>query len=163
MLASTVDVHLDLTEPSEQSIKVTVRWTPSTRRLVLQFPLWTPGSYTVRDPVQHLHSLRLVSAAGPIAYRRLAPNRWLVDLNDLAALELTYVIEARDLTVRTAHLDPDFAAISLAAVVMELEGLMPYWMDVAASGGGQRVVRNDITLDAMVVLTGPNTAGKGVA
>jgi DNA mismatch repair ATPase MutS len=24
-------------------------------------------------------------------------------------------------------------------------------------------VRNDITLDAMVVLTGPNTAGKGVA
>ena len=48
-------------------------------------------------------------------------------------------------------------------VAMELEGLMPYWMDVAASGGGQRVVRNDITLDAMVVLTGPNTAGKGVA
>ena len=48
-------------------------------------------------------------------------------------------------------------------VSMELEGLMPYWMDVAASGGGQRVGRNDITLDAMVVLTGPNTAGKGVA
>ena len=40
---------------------------------------------------------------------------------------------------------------------------MPYWMDVSASGGGQRVVRNDIALDSMVVLTGPNTAGKGVA
>ena len=120
MLSSTVDVHLDLTDPGEQSIKVTVRWTPSTHRQVLQFPSWTPGSYTLRDPVQHLHSLCLTSAAGPIACRRLAPNRWLVDLQDLAALELAYVIEARDLTVRTAHLDPDFAAVSLAAVVMEL-------------------------------------------
>ena len=126
MLSSTVDVHLDLTEPGEQSIKVTVRWTPSTHRLILKFPLWTPGSYTVRDPVQHLHSLRLSSATGPVACRRLAPNRWLVDLKDLSALELTYVIEARDLTVRTAHLDPDFAAISLAAVVMEVEGCR--WM-----------------------------------
>ena len=126
MLSSTVDVHLDLTDPGEQSIKVTVRWTPSTHRQVLQFPSWTPGSYTLRDPVQHLHSLCLTSAAGLIACRRLAPNRWLVDLQDLAALELTYVIEARDLTVRTAHLDPDFAAVSLAAAVMELEGCR--WM-----------------------------------
>ena len=72
---------------------MTVRWTPSTHRLVLQFPLdaWV---LQVRDPVQHLHSLRLLRRRTH-RVSALAPNRWLVDLKDLAALELTYVIEAR--------------------------------------------------------------------
>ena len=37
-------------------------------------------------------------------------------------LTLDYAIEARDLTVRTCHLDPDFASLSLAAVAMDVEG-----------------------------------------
>ena len=37
-------------------------------------------------------------------------------------LRLDYAIEARDLTVRTCHLDPDFASLSLAAVAMDVEG-----------------------------------------
>jgi hypothetical protein len=50
-----------------------------------------------------------------------------------------------------------------------IEGMMPYWMDPSAAGldalgggGGARagsVVPNDISIDRMVVLTGPNTAG----
>ena len=48
-----VHVHLDLVQPEEQRIRVTMRWTGSTSRQILQFPLWTPGSYTIRDPVQH--------------------------------------------------------------------------------------------------------------
>ena len=40
----------------------------------------------------------------------------------LDVLSLEYAIEARDLTVRTCHLDPDFASLSLAAVAMEVEG-----------------------------------------
>ena len=117
-----VDVHLDLVRPEEQRIRVTMRWTPSTSRQILQFPLWTPGSYTIRDPVQHLHSLELTAATGPVSLRRLAPNQWLADHVDSIPHRLTYVVEARDLTVRTAFVDPEFASFSLAAVVMELDG-----------------------------------------
>ncbi len=38
----------------------------------------------------------------------------------------------------------------------EIEGMIPFWMD----GRGSSVVANDLTLSGMVVLTGPNTAGK---
>ena len=117
-----VHVHLDLVQPEEQRIRVTMRWTGSTSRQILQFPLWTPGSYTIRDPVQHLHSLQLTAATGVVTLRRLAPHQWLVDDLDPGPLCLTYVVEARDLTVRTAFVDPEFASFSLAAVVMELDG-----------------------------------------
>lgn len=57
------------------------------------------------------------------------------------------------------------AAVEEAELV--IEGMMPYWMDPSsvgldALGGGARagsVVPNDISIDRMVVLTGPNTAG----
>ena len=74
-----VHVHLDLVQPEEQRIRVTMRWTGSTSRQILQFPLWTPGSYTIRDPVQHLHSLQLTAATGVVSLRRLAPHQWLVE------------------------------------------------------------------------------------
>ena len=117
-----VHIHLDLVQPEEQRIRVTMRWTGSTPRQILQFPLWTPGSYTIRDPVQHLHSLQLTAATGVVPLRRLAPHQWLVDDLDPGPLCLSYVVEARDLTVRTAFVDPQFASFSLAAVVMELDG-----------------------------------------
>ena len=116
-------ITLDLRQVQDQSILVTLEWIPLVQRQVLQFPLWTPGSYTVRDPAQHLNSLQLQTTDGvkqPL--RRLSPNRWLADLPDLTPLRLSYRLEARDLTVRTAYLDSDFASISPAAVVMEVEG-----------------------------------------
>lgn len=39
---------------------------------------------------------------------------------------------------------------------MEVEGMWPYWMD----GRDDSTVRNDLTLNSMVILTGPNMAGK---
>ena len=46
----------------------------------------------------------------------------MVDLDDLEPLTLAYTVIARDLTVRTCHLDPDGASLCLAALVMEVDG-----------------------------------------
>ena len=128
-----MNIHLDLRRSQDQTILVSLEWTPLVSRQVLQFPLWTPGSYTVRDPAQHLNSLELRSASAGLPLQRIAPNRWLAELPDLSPLRLTYRLEARDLTVRTAYLDSDFASLSPAAVVMEVEGFRwePHHLSVA--------------------------------
>ena len=109
-------------------------WTPQWNRQILQFPVWTPGSYTVRDHVQHLHSLRLSNGSSALSLRRLSPSRWLCELTTLEPLTLTYAIESRDLTVRTGLVDPDFASLSLASVAMEIEGSrwLPHHLEVSA-------------------------------
>lgn len=122
MTAAPVRLHLDLRQPARQTLSVRQSWQPQITRLDVQLPVWTPGSYTVRDPVQYLHSLVLRSDGEPVPLRRLTPSRWQADLPNLKEASLDYSLEARDLTVRTCHLDPSFASLCLAAVAMQIDG-----------------------------------------
>ena len=117
-----VQIRLDLSHPETQTIAVSIEWTPQNQRQTFQLPVWTPGSYTVRDHAQHLHSLQLLANGEELQVRRMAPHQWLCDLPDLSPLTLNYQLEARDLTVRTGLLDPDFASLCLAAVAMDIDG-----------------------------------------
>ncbi|BEV36219.1 PDZ domain-containing protein [Synechococcus sp. M16CYN] len=116
-----------------------MEWEPQWHRQILQFPVWTPGSYTVRDHVQHLHSLTLHSLGTPLSIRRLAPHKWQCDLVDLDPLTLTYAVESRDLSVRTGLIDPDLASLALASVVLEVEGFrwLPHRLQVVVPNSWQ--------------------------
>ena len=117
-----VHLCLDLTDPASQTLKVSVSWIPGHGQQRWQLPVWTPGSYTVRDPSQHLHSLRLKQAGEELSVRRVSPSRWSAVVEPSIPLQLTYQLEARQLTVRTNWLDPHFASLCLSAVAMLVEG-----------------------------------------
>ena len=117
-----VRISIDLSEPARQQLKVKLEWTPRVLHQSWLMPVWTPGSYTVRDHAQHLHSLQFQQTGRGISVKRVAPSRWEADLECLDPVCLTYTLEARQLTVRTNHLDPDFASLCLSAVVMLIDG-----------------------------------------
>ena len=117
-----VRISIDLSEPARQQLKVKLEWTPCVLHQSWLMPVWTPGSYTVRDHAQHLHSLQFQQTGRGINVKRVAPSRWEADLESLDSVCLTYTLEARQLTVRTNHLDPDFASLCLSAVVMLIDG-----------------------------------------
>ena len=119
---SGVHLCIDLTDPASQTLKVSVSWTPEHSQQRWQLPVWTPGSYTIRDPSQHLHSLVLRQAGEQKTVRRVAPSRWTANVESLIPVELTYQLEARQLTVRTNWLDPHFASLCLSAAAMLVEG-----------------------------------------
>ena len=118
------DVHvaLDLSSPASQILQVEIRWCPAQPRQTWTLPVWTPGSYTVRDPSQHLHSLSVEQSGQVLSPRRRSPETWELDCRVSEQLTLRYALEARQLTVRTNHLDPVFASLCLSAVVMLVEG-----------------------------------------
>lgn len=120
-MSDPVCLQLDLRHNDRQVIQVRQTWTPTTQRLCFHLPVWTPGSYTVRDPVQHLNSLRLCSGSHPVPLKRTGPSAWQADLSELTPLTLTYCLEARDLTVRTCYLDSCFASLCMAAVAMAVD------------------------------------------
>jgi len=118
------DVHvaLDLASPASQLLWVEIRWSPQHPRQTWTLPVWTPGSYTVRDPSQHLHSLSVEQAGQALIPRRRSPETWDLDCQVSETVTLRYALEARQLTVRTNHLDPVFASLCLSAVVMLVDG-----------------------------------------
>ena len=117
-----VHLYLDLTDPASQTLKVSVSWMPEHGQQRWQLPVWTPGSYTVRDPSQHLHSLSLTQEGEPRTVRRVSPSKWSASVDPYKPLQLTYQLEARQLTVRTNWLDPQFASLCLSAVAMLVDG-----------------------------------------
>ena len=98
-----VRISIDLCEPARQQLKVKLEWSPRVLHQSWLMPVWTPGSYTVRDHAQHLHSLRFQQSGQAINAKRVEPSCWEAELVNLDPVCLTYTLEARQLTVRTNH------------------------------------------------------------
>jgi predicted metalloprotease with PDZ domain len=94
--------------------------------LDLKFPVWTPGSYLVREYVRHLQGFRALDGQRqPLAWQKVSKNHWQVATQGHSALTIQYRIFANELTVRTNHLDITHGYFNPAAMffrVPEYEG-----------------------------------------
>ena len=117
-------VRLDLGDPQDHQLTVTIELEAPRAQLRLRLPAWTPGSYLIRDYVRHLEGLEVLCGDQPCPIRRLAPASWQLDLAGRVGepLRIRYRVLATELSVRTCHLDGDHGFFALAAVVLEVEG-----------------------------------------
>ena len=95
-MEQTVNILIDLTEPSNQELKITLDWKPNVKSFEFSLPIWTPGSYKVRDHVQYLYKLHLSQGEKTIETKRTATNMWSANLTTLERIKLSYTIEASD-------------------------------------------------------------------
>jgi predicted metalloprotease with PDZ domain len=117
-----IDVSLDLREPANHLVGVTLEWTPTSNRNHLSLPGWTPGSYLIRDYVRHLEGLEVEQGGQRLQPQRTDVAAWELTLPSLDRLRVRYSILAADLSVRTCHLDADHGFLALAAVVLLVAG-----------------------------------------
>lgn len=87
--------------------------------LVLFLPVWTPGSYLVREYARHLEAL---DADPPARATKLRKNAWRVETGLTPCVVVGYRVYANELTVRTSHVDETHAFLVGAALFLCLEG-----------------------------------------
>jgi predicted metalloprotease with PDZ domain len=90
-------------------------------RLVL--PVWTPGSYLVRNYVHHVQWIRARDQEGnevPVA--PAGTTAWRLDDVSSGPIEVELELYANDLTVRTNHVDDHHALLIPAATFPYVEG-----------------------------------------
>lgn len=75
----------------------------------LMLPVWTPGSYLVRDHARHLEAF---TVDGKPTAVRTAKNRWRVATGGKKTVTVRYRLYGRLLTVRTNFIDQGFALIN---------------------------------------------------
>jgi predicted metalloprotease with PDZ domain len=74
--------------------------------LPLQMPVWTPGSYLVREYSRHVQDFTATSASGiPLEWHKQAKHTWQVGTAGVSQIVIRYRTYANELTVRTSHLD----------------------------------------------------------
>ena len=78
----------------------------------LMMPVWTPGSYLVREFAQHVIDLRAESEAGPLAVTRPRKNRWRVETGGADAVRVSYRLWAQAKNVRGNFVEERFAILN---------------------------------------------------
>jgi predicted metalloprotease with PDZ domain len=106
---SAVSIRYTVAMPQPQThlFEVTLaieNW--STDVLDLKFPVWTPGSYLVREYVRHLQGFVAMDVKGnALDWKKVSKNHWQVQTPNHTNVTISYRIFANELTVRTNHLD----------------------------------------------------------
>ncbi len=112
-------------EPESHLFEVTLRVTGWQGSLLdLKMPVWTPGSYLVREYARHLQDFAAYAGATTQAlpWGKVSKNHWQVHSQGNTDLTITYRIFANELTVRTNHLDGSHGFFNGAALFFWIPG-----------------------------------------
>lgn len=93
--------------------------------LDLKLPVWTPGSYLVREYAKHLQNFSVSTKEKSLPWRKLSKNHWQVDtaITGSDAITVRYRVFANELSVRTNHLDATHGYFNGAALFFRIPGL----------------------------------------
>ena len=110
--------RIDTDEIKNHRIKVTATFAPDafpTARREIGLPVWTPGSYKVRDYSRFLSTVNCPTPGTEVV--KTAKNRWLIKgLKKNQPVKLEYSVYGHDLTVRTNYFTPELSLITGAGV-----------------------------------------------
>ncbi len=98
-----------LPQPHSHTLEVEALFPAAPGPLEVALPVWTPGSYLVREFSRHLSDLRAETLEGePLPLSRLDKRALRIDA-DGEAVRLRYAVYANELSVRTSHVDGSHA------------------------------------------------------
>jgi predicted metalloprotease with PDZ domain len=86
----------------------------------LKMPVWTPGSYMVREYAKNLQDFAAFAGVEPLTWQKVAKNHWQIEKGDATEVIIRYRVFANELTVRTNHLDATHGYFNGAALFMRI-------------------------------------------
>ena len=90
--------------------------------LDLKLPVWTPGSYLVREYAKHLQDFSAAGNGCALKWHKKGKNHWQIETAGGSDVVVKYRMFANELTVRTNHLDGTHGYFNGAALFFYLPG-----------------------------------------
>ena len=128
-------ITIRITTPNAHLIDVIIDCRVQSGGAIFRMPVWTPGSYMVREYARHVRDVVVLVNGAPIPATKIDKRSWAIAGVPDAVVQLSYRVYAYDLTVRTNHVDDTHAFFNPAAVVMQLDdytAVLPIRVDAPA-------------------------------
>ena len=123
-IAFTVSMPKPHTHMLEVEIQIK-RQAQSPAEEFLVMPVWTPGSYMVREFARHVQDFAAKDSSGrPLQWEKTNKDTWRVTTGGAREWQATYSVYANELSVRTNQLNSDHAFWNNAALLMYLNGFL---------------------------------------
>lgn len=86
------------------------------RELDVRMPVWTPGSYLVREHQRHVDGLGARDAQGAaLGVEKVDKSTWRIATGGAGRVTISYLLHCFELTVRTNHVDATHAFLNPSA------------------------------------------------
>ncbi|MBE9039904.1 M61 family metallopeptidase, partial [Oscillatoriales cyanobacterium LEGE 11467] len=130
--AVSIAYQVAMSQPESHLFEVTLTVTGwQSDFLDLKLPVWTPGSYLVREYAKHLQDFRVATIEGnPLSWQKISKNHWQIETGEISGVVVRYRIFAAELTVRTNHLDSTHGYFNGAALFFFIPGFDRIPIDV---------------------------------
>lgn len=104
-------------------VEMRLKWDQMPDQAELKLPVWTPGSYLVREYARHVQDFGVKNAGGgELAWRKINKNTWQVDTKGGKEVVASYRVYSNELTVRTNELNDEHGFWNNAATLMFVKG-----------------------------------------
>lgn len=132
LVSTVLPVHYQVAMPQPEShlFEITLQlqdWKLPV--LDLRLPVWTPGSYLLREYAKHLQNFSVTADEQPLPWRKQSKNHWQVETSAIALqnssskIIVRYQMFANELSVRTNHLDATHGYFNGAALFFRIPQL----------------------------------------
>jgi predicted metalloprotease with PDZ domain len=123
----SISHRIDLAETALHLISVEVTLEgdgPLPSPLTAFMPVWTPGSYLLREFARHVEALEAFADTdgARLVVRKVRKNAWRIEHAAARRVRVRYRVWANDLSVRTNHADGTHALVNGAATFLAFEG-----------------------------------------
>ncbi|MEH1827586.1 MAG: M61 family metallopeptidase [Nostoc sp.] len=120
----TIHYLVAMSQPETHLFEVTLRLVNYPSPILdLKLPVWTPGSYLVREYAKNLQDFVAFAEDKPLSWQKISKNHWQVDKTGISELTVRYRVFANELSVRTNHLDTTHGYFNGAALFFRI----PSW------------------------------------
>ncbi len=110
-------------QPHTHYVEVSARVPAGKPEIELYMPVWTPGSYLVREYSRFVEDFRPRDPQGrPLAWQKTRKNRWKVQAGGAPFVDVSYRVYAREMSVQGNWVDSGFAMLNGAPTFMTLAG-----------------------------------------
>ncbi|HET6671492.1 MAG TPA: PDZ domain-containing protein [Pyrinomonadaceae bacterium] len=129
-VAPEIAFNVSMSKPHTHMLEVEVRvkrpagmQVPAEDFLVM--PVWTPGSYLVREFARHVQDFSAADSSGrALQWEKTNKNTWRIVTAGAREWHASYRVYANELSVRTNQLNSDHAFWNNAALLMYLDGFL---------------------------------------
>lgn len=115
------DIHISAPHTHYARVDVTLD-NPGKTELLFKMPVWTPGSYLVREFEKSVEQVSALADGKSVSCAKTDKNTWKIAAGKAAKVVFSYQVYAFEFSVRTSYIDADQALINPTSVCMFVQG-----------------------------------------
>ena len=122
--SASIAYEIDLNDVKNHYIQVRMRVPAIGDITQLMIPVWTPGSYLIREYARNIDSLEAETTSGkPLLMEKIRKNRWQIDTIGLKIFVVSYRVYCREASVRTNFVNNEYAVLNGAPTFLSVPEL----------------------------------------